>query len=74
MKKLLIVSLIVVLLAAFAVPAFAAGPGDCDYGGVHSSFGKDGVTGNRGGVEGHIPGSHYGAAGFCGVGNPGGGG
>ena len=71
-KKVVLIVVLVLLLGVMVVPAMAAGPGDCPYGETHKALATSGATGNRGGEAGHIPGNHYGAAGFCGVGNPGG--
>lgn len=65
--KVLFVVLALVFVLALAVPAFAAGPDGCDYGETHKSLATSGTT--RG--DGHIPGNHRGAAGFC-LGFPGG--
>jgi hypothetical protein len=77
--KVLVLALVALMVLAFALPLFAgnagvavaAGPGDCDFGGVHSGFAQDGKTGQGPNRGGHVPGGHNGASGFCGVGGGG---
>lgn len=68
-KSLLLVSLVVMLALTLALPsvAAAAGPGDCGYGEFHRNVAKTGFTGQGPERGGHVPGSHLGAVGFCGL-------
>lgn len=68
-KSVVLVSLVVLLTLAFALPgvAAAAGPGECEFGETHKSFALSGFTGQGPNRGGHVPGGHLGAVGFCGL-------